>query len=148
MLYVTSAFSLSMVLEAIEKRDVRQAVLEVQLADPADVREIFQRRLAPTAWESAVGHEGTARVLSEILGVEIPAQRKFVKLQPGDAVLVFQLYERLPEGKVLSESEIREIVERGNWRLVWVVFPAAQDELLGIRDEEEEGEEEICDGQG
>ncbi len=58
---------------------------------------------------SAVGHEATAKVLSELLGVEIPFNRIAVRMREGDAGLHFVLRTRLPEGKVLSEEELRQL---------------------------------------
>ncbi len=58
-------------------------------------------------WQSAIGHSATAKVLSQILGVEIPAERKTVFFEKGDRGLHFFLKERLPEGKVLSEEELK-----------------------------------------
>ena len=58
---------------------------------------------------SAVGHEATAKVLTELLGVEIPFNRITVKMKEGDVGLHFVLRTRLPEGKVLSEEELRQL---------------------------------------
>jgi len=58
---------------------------------------------------SAIGHQATADVLSEILGETIPCNRIQVKMQPGDAALVFRLKERLPEGKILSAEELKKL---------------------------------------
>ncbi len=58
---------------------------------------------------SAVGHEATAKVLSELLGVEIPHNRIAVKMKECDAGLHFVLRTRLPEGKVLSEEELKQL---------------------------------------
>jgi len=58
---------------------------------------------------SAVGHEATAKVLSELLGVKIPHNRIAVKMKEGDAGLHFVLRTRLPEGKVLSEEELKQL---------------------------------------
>lgn len=57
---------------------------------------------------SAVGHEGTARFLSMVLGLEVPANRLQVFLGPGDRAVRFLLGKRLPEGKVLTEEELGE----------------------------------------
>lgn len=48
---------------------------------------------------SSVGHADTARVFSEELGVEVPAQRSTIALEKGDQ-LVIGSYKgpRLPEG--------------------------------------------------
>lgn len=57
---------------------------------------------------SAVGHEGTARFLSRVLGLEVPANRLQVFLGPGDRAVRFLLGKRLPEGRVLTEEELAE----------------------------------------
>jgi hypothetical protein len=58
---------------------------------------------------SAVGHEATAKVLTDLLGVEIPHNRIAVKMKDGDSAIHFVLRTRLPEGKVLTEEELREL---------------------------------------
>jgi len=55
---------------------------------------------------SAVGHEATAKVLSQLLGVNIPFNRQSIYLQPGDRAIHFFLRTRLPEGRVLTEDEL------------------------------------------
>ena len=58
-------------------------------------------------WTSAVGHPGTAEVMSSLLGTEIPPNRVQVEFGVGDEALVFKLDCRLPEGKVLNAEELR-----------------------------------------
>jgi hypothetical protein len=58
---------------------------------------------------SAVGHEATAKVLTELLGVEIPHNRITVKMKEGDAGIHFVLRTRLPEGKVLTLEELKAL---------------------------------------
>lgn len=58
---------------------------------------------------SAVGHEGTAKVLSELLGISIPYNRIEIKMKPGDRAVVFRLLKRLPEGTVLSKEELLQL---------------------------------------
>jgi hypothetical protein len=55
---------------------------------------------------SAVGHPGTAQLLTELLGVQVPVNRVAVQLKSGDIGIHFVLRERLPEGKVLSKEEL------------------------------------------
>lgn len=62
------------------------------------------RKMAGSAI-SAVGHEGAAKALSFLLGVEVSTNRKKVSMRPGDSALVFKILERLPEGAVLSAEE-------------------------------------------
>lgn len=48
---------------------------------------------------SCVGHQDTANVLSDILGVPVPMNRATAKVNPGDKMVVAQLHgTRLPEG--------------------------------------------------
>lgn len=62
------------------------------------------RKMAQGA-TSAVGHEGAAKALSFLLGVEVPTNRRKVSMRPGDSALVFKILERLPEGAVLTAEE-------------------------------------------
>jgi len=62
---------------------------------------------------SAVGHESTARLLSELLGAEIKPNRIFVDMELGDEALAIQFLERIPEGKVLSKEELEELYKQG-----------------------------------
>jgi len=68
-----------------------------------------KRWVARKDWVSAVGHPGTAEVMSSLLGIEIPPNRVQVAFEVGDEALVFKLDCRLPEGKVLSVDELREL---------------------------------------
>ena len=62
---------------------------------------------------SAVGHESTAKLLSELLGVEIKQNRVFVDMELWDEALAIQFLERIPEGKVLSKEELEELYNKG-----------------------------------
>jgi hypothetical protein len=75
------------------------------LNDAADLR--FSRITAQSAaellhlenWRSAVGHADTARVMSAVLGVQIPANRVTVNYDGTEKMLVGQYKgPRLPEG--------------------------------------------------
>ena len=65
------------------------------------------RALIADGFESVVGHESTARFLSKVLEVRIPARRALADLAPGDRALVLRLKGRLPEGAVLTEEDIQ-----------------------------------------
>lgn len=58
---------------------------------------------------SAVGHEATAKVMSSILGTEVPVNRIQYEQQVGDVALCFKLKTRLPEGKILNEEEVKAL---------------------------------------
>ena len=54
---------------------------------------------------SAVGHESTAKALSNVFGVEIQFNRVQITLQPGDKLLSIILKKRLEEGRVIKTVE-------------------------------------------
>jgi len=58
---------------------------------------------------SAVGHEATASFLSWLTGISIPVNRVAVHMKAGDRAVVFRVLMRLPEGKVLSEEELKRV---------------------------------------
>jgi STIV B116-like len=56
--------------------------------------------------QSAIGHQATAAVLSELLGVPVEMNR-IAYVQPvGHVALVFKLKGRVPEGTILSREQI------------------------------------------
>lgn len=64
-----------------------------------DIEEIAAADVAKLQLESAIGHQDTAAVLSNMLGKDIKPNRVNVALQPGDSLIVAQLMGgRLPEG--------------------------------------------------
>jgi len=64
---------------------------------------------------SAVGHEATAQMLSNVLGVTIPFNRVQITLQPGDKLLSIILKKRLAEGQVLKTVEELEQIGYTIW---------------------------------
>lgn len=64
---------------------------------------------AQDGYTSAIGHEGTAAILSDLLGQPVETSRRRATLEPGDQALVFRLLERLPEGMVLGQSGLEGI---------------------------------------
>lgn len=65
------------------------------------------RELLAGGFVSAIGHEGAAVFLSNLLSVDVPTHRIRITMQPGDRALVLRLLERLPEGRTLSAEETR-----------------------------------------
>jgi hypothetical protein len=94
--YLGNAFSLGM-LKASGVLGVRKPSLE-------QVKEELSE-----GFESVVGHESTAKLLSKLLGVEVPVNRATIKLNVGDELIVFQLLTRLPEGAILTEEELSKL---------------------------------------
>jgi len=62
-----------------------------------------------TNWVSAIGHEATAQILSEILQITIPVNRIAYVQQPRERAVVFKLRGRVEEGRILSREEIEAI---------------------------------------
>lgn len=60
-------------------------------------------------WDSAIGHQGTALILSEMLEMEVPTNRVQAHMEPGSEALVFKLMNRLPEGTILSSEELKSL---------------------------------------
>ncbi len=67
-----------------------------------------QRRL-DQEYTSAIGHQGTARLLTRLLGREVAANRIAIAMQPGDEAIVLKLETRLPEGAVLDAAALARI---------------------------------------
>jgi hypothetical protein len=67
------------------------------------------RKLLNDGFISAVGHAGTAQLLTELLGIQVPVNRIAVQMKSGDIGIHFVLRERLPEGKVLSKEELAKL---------------------------------------
>jgi hypothetical protein len=70
---------------------------------------IRDNRGVTTEWTSAIGHESTAAVMSELLKVKVPVNRIQVQPAPGDKLLCFKLKGRAPEGVVLDKRQIEEM---------------------------------------
>ena len=96
-------------------RPGRVFVMSSPVIDPAVVpvdllvNEIMPaeaRKLLASGFESTVGHQGTAALLSSVLGIPVPLNRIAVQLAPGDTVVALKLAGRLPEGTVLQLDEL------------------------------------------
>jgi hypothetical protein len=82
-MYISNAFSLSMV--------APNATIKVS---PLNVEEVAVLPLV-----SAIGHADTAKVVSGLLGVDLPSNRVNISLNPGEKMIVAQyIGPRLPEG--------------------------------------------------
>ena len=75
-----------------------------RVATLEEVREMLRE-----GFVSAVGHEGTAKLLSQLLGIPVPVNRVSIWMEPGDIGVHFYLKKRLPEGTVLTEEELAKL---------------------------------------
>lgn len=58
---------------------------------------------------SAIGHQSTADILTELLDMPIPMNRILFQQEPGQKAICFKLKGRPEEGKILSREEIEQI---------------------------------------
>ena len=104
--YLANAFSINM----LEKPD---AYLRITKIDKDSARAIIRKAIEEHNFESVIGHEATAKLLSQLLGINIEANRKAIKVKENDTIIVCQIKERLPEGKILSLEEIKKLYDQG-----------------------------------
>lgn len=64
------------------------------------------RRQIANGFTSAIGHAGSAQLLGELLGAEVPVARIRAALEPGDRALVLRLKQRPAEGQVLDAGQL------------------------------------------
>lgn len=88
---------------------VRQGLYSYKHISP----ETARRLIRSGRFISAIGHSGTAEMLSEWSGIHVPANRINVMLERGDIALVVKIETRLPEGKVLDKNEIEALFKEG-----------------------------------
>jgi hypothetical protein len=62
---------------------------------------------------NAIGHDSTVNLINKLCGTNFQKNRIEVEMSQGDIALVIIVSERLPEGKVLSETEIEEMMVKG-----------------------------------
>lgn len=74
-------------------------------------REEFCREIEGAV--SAVGHAGTAEMITTICGKKVEAVRRELDLRPGDVVLGIKLAFRPPEGRVYNTDEMLELYKQG-----------------------------------
>jgi len=103
--YLANAFSLSMI--------TPPSTLSVIEAGEDEVK-----RVITSGFVSAIGHEATAKIISVQLGIQVPVNRVAIKLTSSDILAVYQLLTRLPEGKVLTDEEMKQVAAK--WYLVTV----------------------------
>lgn len=85
--------------------EIQKARIKVKRISAEEVKKLLREE----KFVSAIGHEATARFLSKLLGIEIEMNRKTVFVKPGDKGIHLFLKERLPEGKILSEEEMKNV---------------------------------------
>ena len=105
-MYLANGFSISML-------NNDRNIIEIKEINPEEIIKHLGEI------ESVIGHEGTAQLISKILGIPIPVNRIQIKLDRFDVLYVFQLMERLPEGSILNSEELSKI--KYKWYKVMVI---------------------------
>ncbi|MBX0310207.1 MAG: DUF1874 domain-containing protein [Sulfurihydrogenibium sp.] len=81
-------------------------VIRIKRIDVNQARQLVNQN----QFISAIGHDSTAKLLSMLLGIDIPVNRIQVEMTSGDIGLHFVLKKRLPEGHVIKTiQELEEI---------------------------------------
>ena len=75
---------------------------------------------------SAVGHASTVELINRVCGSNISVSRVSVSLSSSDELVVVQVLKRLPEGKVLDYSEVKEMLEQGMIKFYKVVVTVSE----------------------
>ena len=101
---IANAFALSMLPPALKEATIKITRLTIE-----EAREILRGKEIV----SAVGHTGTAALLTTLLGIEIPVNRVMITLEKGTPLLVFALLIRLEEGRVLAKEEVEALFREG-----------------------------------
>jgi hypothetical protein len=84
-------------------------IWDIKTLPLASAKSLLAHASPATVYTSAVGHESTALVMAELLGVQVPVNRIQVFPVVGDKLLCFKLKQRAPEGVILSVEEIEEL---------------------------------------
>jgi hypothetical protein len=71
--------------------------------------ETAKKYIEENGFISAVGHEATAQVLSELLGFQIPMNRIQFQQQVGQKAIALKLNQRPPEGQILNKDEVERV---------------------------------------
>ena len=78
------------------------------------------KRWVSQGFTSAIGHESTAQLLSNLLGVSVTPNRVQVWMQPGDEALCVQFLVRFSEGHVADLQELQQLYQQGKIQFVLV----------------------------
>jgi len=104
MLYILNTATLPL-------KEGKEYLITARQISMEEVKEMLEKE----HFTSAVGHEATAKLLTNVLGIEVPYNRIQIALQPGDKVIAFLLKKRLEEGKVIKTVEELEQIGYTLW---------------------------------
>lgn len=97
-------------------RDMKVALFNGTIATTNGVYKVSdididsaKKLICKNGFISAIGHESTAEIISDLFGMDIPMNRIQFRQKVGQKAVVFKLNQRPPEGSVLSRDEIEKI---------------------------------------
>lgn len=76
---------------------------------------VYAKSKIKDGFTSAIGHQASADFLAQLLGVPVPMNRVAITMQAGDKALVLRIKTRLPEGKLLTNEEIKTMPYELGW---------------------------------
>ena len=71
--------------------------------------ETAKALIVKNGFVSAIGHDATAEIMSNILEQDIPMNRIQFHQKVGQKAVVFKLNERPPEGQILTREEVERV---------------------------------------
>ena len=100
-IYLTNSFSLNMLNDNFKGNVFIQRNISLN-----DVKKILEN-----GFINAVGHDATIQLINTLLNLNLKANRVAIKMVKNDVAIIVQIKERLPEGKILNENEIKTLYE-------------------------------------
>jgi hypothetical protein len=79
------------------------------VSEPTSLENVKAMARLAEKVESYIGHEATARLLSEVLGVEVPVNRGEYNPERGDIAVVVKLKRRLQAPQDVKEVTLSDI---------------------------------------
>jgi hypothetical protein len=67
------------------------------------------KKLVKEGFQSAIGHDATANIISTLLNINCPVNRILYRQEIVESALVFKLKGRPKEGQILTEDELKKI---------------------------------------
>jgi len=104
--YLVNAFSLNMV-------NTDRLYMTINRVDADKFCSELHAKVDSNELQNAIGHDSTMAIVNSLCGVNMNVNRVSVKANNDDELLIIMIGERLQEGKVLSESEIKEMMNKG-----------------------------------
>lgn len=77
--------------------------------EPCELQGVEASLGMADCYTSAIGHQSTADIMSELLGITVEMNRITVHPEPGDVFICFRLNTRPPEGAILDRQTLETV---------------------------------------